>query len=679
MKSDMAPIPLDIILLTYGFLFILTFLPGYSCLLLLSNEAKSREYLIPHMLLSMALGVSIVLPFWWLISLFSFGVFEFMMVPFVLTALFLLANWINRRRLDGENRSNSVGPLGVFRSKQNAVFLIMAILAFIHFALTASYLSWPQIGDPWFHGRYILMIVDQGHLPTDFLPYDSAPLNYPLGFHLVAAGLTATMNQVPGITMILFASFVMALITMLPPYLVYRRTESSLYAFGAFLLCFFIHSVSYAQNSVYLNFLNGTYPVLVGLLMVLVCVTIAEFPSSETHYVTASRFLTISVITAGAFVTYPSFALVTGLIMLSCYSRQIASLFFYIPERLFGPEKARSTIFVILLVLSFGIMAVLLLLVGPFAYIINNLSHDRSSYMLIPSTYFDASITIPITFIAFLGAIGELKAGKYHSTSLLFAVLLIATLLSMNSLLFELGLQFLFPTRMMLVLQLWTYTYLFSFIATYGKDVVPSLTRTVYGFRIVTQRNYRTLSFILVLVAITPSLLGLVSYEIQRNSAWFTGGEQFEDDLAGAFYIKDNLDYGSLILNDQTDSDWFLPSSGIPNVVFTYPMNDSSLSRGLEFELFWQDPGNESLARSLLSKYRVEGIYLSSQIHHRRLIVWNSTLGFRPFTPAEYRAMLLDYGFLVEVFRQGNCSVFIVDLMQVSIQVTPNAYSGSAF
>jgi len=656
----MSEIPLTIVGISYLLIAVTSLPSGLLLASLLRPEWFRTCGYVPSLILVLALGLSCNIALWWVVSLISVSVLTLFLVPCL--PLIALGSYFAVSRKIGapELRSMLARFRKGFSSPINAVFLLLLVVSIAQLASLVSYVSWSQAGDPWFHGYYILAIMEQGKLPVSFAPYDSSLVSYPLGYHVLVAQLCLILGVPAGIEMIVVASYAMVLITLVPPVLVLSRTKSIPYSVAAYLFCFYIHPVEYAQNSIYMNFVNGTYPVVLGVLMTLSLLSLFSGRSQKESPDGFRAFLIWAVLSLGILVTYPTFVIVAGVLFALVVFERLRTQ--GMRSGLVTRRKVATATFIILL----GVLGALSLTLGPFSYIFVNLGFGIIWDYLLQPTYFLSILYIPMLVFAVLECRRMIKAGSCQSESLAFLILLSCTLISMVPYLFAIGLRLILPTRMMMLLQLWSFVYAAAYLHS-KRLVLGDLTVELRVLKSSGERYLRLSGTIyqialvaFVAVSMTPTIWGFATGSEQSKAAYWTRSGEFQNDLAGGYYIRDHAGYEELILNYETASDWGLPSLGIRNLVFLRPLDNASKTRAFEFESFWSHPDNVSLVKGLLLKYGIQLIYLSSPDRIVRMIVDNTTFIPRPVSSVICHSYFSTYSFLYEVFHKGNCSIFEV-------------------
>jgi hypothetical protein len=157
---------------------------------------------------------------------------------------------------------------------------------------------------------------------------------------------------------------------------------------------------------------------------------------------------------------------------------------------------------------------------------------------------------------------------------------------------------------------------------------------------------------------------GLLVYSLSMHAslrltsyAWTPTLSSFSNDYSAFEWIQNNVKNGELILNDFSWSGLWLLSFSIKNVSMTYLL--ATLNRTHELQDIWLQPENATLVHSLLKKYNVSYILVTSELGFYDYLV-NSRYKPKPHLPTEYDLMFYAYDFLEPVFRSGSSAIFRV-------------------
>jgi hypothetical protein len=153
------------------------------------------------------------------------------------------------------------------------------------------------------------------------------------------------------------------------------------------------------------------------------------------------------------------------------------------------------------------------------------------------------------------------------------------------------------------------------------------------------------------------SLSSHASLQLANGSAWYTNTAMFQDDSKALEWMQANATSGELILNDFSWSGLYLLSFSIKNVSMNYLLR--GLGRAEELENIWLHPGNATLVHSLLKKYNVSYVLVTSALEFYDYL-GDSRYKSKPYLPSVYVVLFYTYDFLEPVFRSGSSAVFKV-------------------
>lgn len=637
---------------------ILLVLPtGFLFLLILSPSRLKKDRIIPDLFVVIGLGLGVSLCFWWLMSLWSFSNIVVLFFP---TLSFVLVLFLKRKRRIPYDASD--WRKDAFFSRANGLFLIFGFISFGFFSYITLMFSWSQVGDPWYLGLMTSVLQSQGKIPFTYAPISDNPINYPMGFPLLSAIGTSLTGLPPGMTMIMTSAFCMAMIPIMAAWLTLRKTDSLVLACLVFLLGFYTHPSSRAHYSLYNMFLNGTYPVSLGSLLVLTILCCFTFvpvrksrpPSSHTRYHMIFLILSFSV-----FVSYAPFVVLPAIgILLVWFWKAVDFHNRALKGSMLYRMTSSSTI---LFVMAVGILSGVYLLASDdfsfFNTVFSELQNSFQGYAIEPP-YFLEGIALPVIVLGVLGCVMELRRNPRSVNGwivLFFSCLLI---LSLVPFLFNIGLSLLLPSRLAVFLAVCNYVYLAYLLGNWYQGWrLDGYSIPEWPKRTASRIHYGIMftSVVLIAVIMIPSI-SRVMVEFPNQWDWYLDSSEFNDDLAGIMALR-NIHNGSLVLNYMTYSDYFLPAAGIVNVVFDRQAN---VSRGRQLEEIWKQPTNSTLVQSLLYEYQVEFIFVSSSTVMLDLLGNSRTRIDKPAMASEYIAIFLSYIILERVFNQGDCAIFRV-------------------
>ncbi|MFW9887431.1 MAG: hypothetical protein ACFFER_04575 [Candidatus Thorarchaeota archaeon] len=638
--------------------------------------------------ISILLGLPFLVGILWIVSQLSFSIVTVILIG-ILSYLVLGIALIRYPFLFSESNGR-LSPRVL--STESIVFAILMITSLGYYGITAIYLGWPQVGDPWRVGTMVSLIIENGHIPSTYEPISNNTMGYPLGFPVVCATVSITSGCLPAVSQIIVASLLMGLIPVAIAWWVFVKGKSLFFASLAFLLSFYLHPITVARYGIQYYYLNGTYTVLLSIVIAFAAITaIALTQLTLNSSSILGTFSILAFIFFSCFIVYPSLIFVPGLLMLFWILQQARTGEFVL--------NLKSIILTLVVVLAFGFVTIAAYVNGLFQFIFDIL--ERSEHLIgyhIPADYFTTGLVGVFFIIAIATSTYRLVKTQNRVFDATFLILIGAVLLSMDDGLYTLGLNILLPTRMVIMLTLWSFAYVaflpmhISEWANRSVEVttlhqrISALERGIrtqnrefiafykvrystgklskYIARLLRHRirknrsiDVKILSFLIFFALLSPSLVNTTSFTIINQKSWFVRSTVFADDLEGMLYVKKNYSPTDLILNYQSFSELFFPSIGVFNVVFDF---ESDKDRASELSEIWNDPYNISRANYLISKYNVSVVFLSSVYSVLDTVNFTSGAGGRPLPQTEYSIAFESYDFLEIAFAQGGCIVYTV-------------------
>lgn len=636
--------------------------------------------------ISILLGIPFLVGILWIVSQLSFSIVTVILIGIISYLVLGIAIIRYPFVLSESNGCHSARVL----STESIVFAILMIISLGYYGITAIYLGWPQVGDPWRVGTMVSLIIENGHLPSTYEPISNSTMGYPLGFPLVCAAVSITSGCIPAVSQIIVASLLMGLIPVAIAWWVFVEGKSLFFASLAFLLSFYLHPITVARYGLLYYYLNGTYAVILSIVIAFAAITVITIAQSTLN----SRsilgiFSILAFISFSCFIVYPSLIFVSGLLTLFWILQRARTGGFML--------NLKSIISTLVVILAFGLVTIVAYFNGLFQFIFDILG--RSEHLIdyhIPADYFTIGLVGVFFAIAIATSTYRLVKTKNRIFDATFLILIGATILSMDDGLYRLGLNILLPTRMVIMLTLWSYAYVTLLPihisesdttidepttlqqrisaferairklncefeefhkARHGVVRYSRYFKMLLGQRIRRNRStdVKILSFLVFTIILAPSLVNTVSLTIVDQKSWFVRSTVFADDLAGMLYVEENFGPSDLILNYQSFSDLFFPSIGVFSVVFDF---ESDKERAMQLSEIWNDPYNVSLARDLISRYNVSVVFLSSVYSVLDTVNFTSGAGGRPLPQSEYSIAFESYGFLEILFAQGGCVVY---------------------
>ncbi len=643
--------------LSFIFVFvflIVTSLPTGFFLIKLTNILQiKKENILPVSFVMVSLGLVLNVAIYYLIGYILFNLAIIIIVPVFFSVIDLI---IIRKRGIFSTREGEilVQCRDQYNSKTNKFFLFISTIVFFYVMLNDSFILFPTAGDAWTHGRFIAMIIFDGKIPTDFIPFDSATIVYPLAFHVFSAAISLSLSIEYGIGMLTFTGCLLVLTCILTVYVVYRQTHSTVFSSLVAYLFFQVHPSGNADMSVLLEYLNGTYTVILAILIVVTSfICLQEILASKRK--DAFLLLVLGVVfSVCTFLTYPSFIVVVVPLYGFCI------LFSFNKKLQFGNMfKFLKSVKGIILLLGFFaiIFGGIYLLTGPFNYILQDLFQSTSYHdYLIMDSYFLEGFYLPIIIVSILSAYFLSKDPKWRPLSIGYLIVLGVILLSAIPELYEIGLWHILPRRTMLLLEV--FAICFDMMLPYyfiQKLIKKDMSHRWMKYRLNIRINKITkYTEIVVFLMTIVSCFTLATFMVEDSWSGFTRDPAFQSDLEGMRYLHDHTSGTELILNYAHASEYFFPTFGLLNPVYALPCNTT---RAIELEQIWWNPDNETLVQDLLAKYNISYVFVSSMAKIFRLFD-NRTYQLARVNWSTCFNSFKAYTFLNQIYNQDNCSIF---------------------
>jgi len=630
----------DILITVIGFLIsfilltVLVLPAGHLVLSRIRPSWKTEATIIPYLVASTATGLVITLPVWWIISLIAFNPITVLGVPAFFLALVIHSELPALRVPGWKDRIHQVV------SRTNAIFIMLHMISLIYIGAIILYAGWATPGDPWVHSTFVTLIVQNGRIPTSLLPLLNEPIHYPVAFHLLPAALWVLGGILPGEGLLLVAGFAISLIPVLVAWWTYSRTESYLACVLAYLFSHFYSSLG-VEYSLWGYFFNGTYAILVAVLIPMVCLIILEATLRDTGRLDLRTVFLLFLLAFGAWVTYPVFVVVPALIIALGVIQQLIHRARTGTRFLLG-RPSQGSVFFILASGALLALGLLLLLTTDYFYYFTSafissgegsqISHLRSNYYASPIYFLD-----PMAILLHGGLLISTIVGLQKSRGSIFlwtlAIIQAVFYLSEVPLFHDMILFIVQPQRFLVLVAALAFVFAPGAIMKVAEATGNGSRRQI---RIPVWKNGRTrvdsrkaaVVFISI-VLILPSLVPHASFYFARKSSGFQVSSEWADDQQGILWLKENANGDDLILNSQTYSDFYFPSFGVLNVVYARPCNETV---GVILFQIWTDPTNETLVRTLLEHHSIDYVYVSSYwamidvVHHIYTSEWKPNI-----------------------------------------------------
>jgi hypothetical protein len=641
------------------FLFVLIVLPAGYLVFSLTNRSKDSKRIDIGVILTCGVVV-------WLLLSFSFaaiGQLRNMFLPAVLVEWIVFSFYL-LRKLKGHFYADLKSRLNLHLLKETLfdLSLPIALLLFslFYFAYFAWQMQWAPPGDSVVHSTIIGLITKTGHLVTPqvqaanmgFILHEFT-FGYPPGFHLIGAIMTFSTGLFPGITTVLTAAFISAIMPLLVFSIVFKLTKSKVFSLFAFILTFLLLDGQFSywptHDLLTSNLSNGTYMTQAGnlLLLFLIYLFVADDFSFSLYWATL-----ISLVLT--YTGYLSYALIWTLAFVALNlwhfrSHGFSNLF----KNFFSNKLKLGSL------LGFvAISLVPLLLPNEVSYIFRTMYNSSFVYRIfgdwLPVAFKFPYLLVVVCCILSVFALIALKTNT--KLVVIYVSTLVLVLFSLNESIYSNLLYTTYPERFFPVFLTLGYCVLSVFLA---KAVNFSKIRFTFNFK--KSRIYVAVfkkKFRIVVTACLLIVTVLLVFQPYTNHVASTWGTPQESDYDVLSWISTNIPEHELILNDRTFSSLYLTSFSAKFVVNTFPMPFSALNRANELDKIFDDPGNYEQAHKLFSKYNVSYVFVSSEGSYKDWL--GDTWHFKPLS-AEHYLMLFDLNpYLTRVYSKGASGIFRV-------------------
>lgn len=540
----------------------------------------------------------------------------------------------------------------------DAVLLVIYSIGFLYIIVISNYLRWPVAGDAITHGAIISLIQFKQKIPPTFSPLGEMQMYYPPGFHAMAAAFAFVSGVLPGESALLLAAYTTALIPALISSIIYLKTKSIAFSALAYFGPFVITT---GQNWkwVFGYFFNGTYPCLLGLVLMLTIFFLTGFlgnPNAMKSIATLIMLVTLALI-----VVYPSYAFFVApyfIYMLYKNSQQIVN---------FLKKNWRGVI--LAAIVGLALVSQIWSVSRAYFFFITRVFSGQTPHIMgyyINLSYLYDNLNGFIILISIL--LSFIHVAKREMDVLcrdsFFLVICVPTLLSSVPCFYR-YFSYLLPRRAAVLLMLAAWV---VFIANLY-HFVPMKSGLRLGVNIKRLRVrasahslYVGLIAILILSICAPSLQQHFTFQLASQKAWFTRNSdgslnyRMTDDFEAINWMRNNISPKDLILNDLSWSSLYIPSFSLMNVTFSY---FSENSRALELKEIWKNPKDIALMTHLLDKYNIGYVFVTSEWGYYDWEGWGGDGAYKT-KPHDYIKLFDQYQFLLPAYTSGRTKLYMV-------------------
>jgi len=644
--------------------FLLTFLvlpTGYLASRIFFSKWHQAQYMVPFIMISMMLGTILVIPIWWTLGLLSYNIITLIIVPLASLAIILIST---RKSLSKESIASVFSSA---KTDANKFFLVLSLISFGYIVFTTLTLAWAEPGDPWAHSVFVTLIIQNGKIPSSFLPLVSHGIHYPVAYHTLAASLWLLAGLVPGKGLLLVASFSLAMIPIISSWWCYARTESYLAALISFVFTFFYSNLS-VELSLWGYYFNGSYTILTACFIPVISILLIDKTTRGIDSIDLKTLSFLVMLCYIAFITYPVFILVPGFIIVMI---MIQKVFFGdgLKSKLTLRAPNTSEVLFIICSILIAVFVLYLYVYTDYLYYIHLLfigSGNESqvgqlhNYYLEPAYFLDPFVFL-ISCSLFIASLLGLSKNSKSLFFIAITVFQIVCYLSIIPIIHDSFLFILQPQRFLMLISI------LAFVLTPEafRKVKQKISDRDERWEIIVIKKWnltriKILSIIVLIIScifISPSIVSHFSGAYAIRAGSFQNSEAWKNDAAGIQWMVENIDENDLILNFQTYSDFYIPSFGLLNVVYARPTNETL---GLALYNVWNSTNNETLVYSLLQEYGIDYIYLAGYWAMIDIVHYIYHAQLRPYFVSNYTSYFNSYDFLQIRFHKGACIVYEV-------------------
>jgi len=557
-------------------------------------------------------------------------------------------------------------------SFDNILPAALFIITFLHFSTVISIIGWPPPGDIFNHGLFTSILEYNQKITFSLAPYDaSLPLTPPIsgftGLHIISANFSMLTGVFPGEAVFIVGGAIVILIPMLLYTSTYILTKSNILSLFAFLSTFLI-GLDLEQWALG-YFYNGPFQNLFGFLAVLLFL-IFPIATSEIQFQSNSsmrnRTLLLVIILA-VFLVYPPFVIFPILYLLLSALRKGK-----IVKALRNISIGRKNV---LLFSLFLVIALLFLIVLPMTinqeflfqllqgiYLRISQVYGSPGYAIYPPIFYTSAIGVAI-LVGGIISIFFVVRHLHAKVALFYLVVFLPVMFSLHPALFPIFSSIL-PNRSLMACSLISWVLLSAFLSHISTDFRHISIQLAFKNRLyVRQVNPSNVAVLLIILLVfTPSLFSNFAFEQANKYSWLMRNG-FANDYDVLLWVHENIKPDELILDDFSFTSWYLLSFSVKNVTSVrWWGSDFKRERAIETLNFLKDPTNTSQLLSLISKYDIKYVLVTSERAH---YVWKGIGGddryvAKPFKPAEYKSIFGNYPFLKLMYKHGDAGIYKV-------------------
>lgn len=600
------------IMLFVCFILLIAFVAGFLLLKgVVGHSDIDVSVLVP---LSMSIGLSFLVIVLMLLSL----IYIDYVVCFAIVVLLALglARYLKR----GRPRLSSVSS--VFGNYRLMLSLILIIISIWRFSYIVENWGWAPLADSITHGTWISIIQYQNQIPLTTYPVSDlaiSPLRYPMGFHLLGAFFSYIVGLYPGQIVVVLGTCFVSLLPLIMYSIVFLSTRSHKLSLVAFLVSFFLpggEAMQWSPSHDLLlgNFIVGTYPNLLGNLILLTIIAIEVFFDHNGMNATKKPRKKLQLLMA--------------LSLCLCYYALVpfVILYFVLSEltQQFKNDRRnlKRAIPIMVIILGYILSVVVRTSLTEFLHYDSafyfELYHAKYAMFTMDSIYLTYSV---LMLVAVPIAIWVVLKKQRCSAEIFFLALAVPVLLSQSREFYMEFLWFVQMDRLLIVAVAATYIVIIKNFSLVANKLTKTFTTEFYGKqREVRSREFvQAISLVVVFILLVPSFLGHATYVYEDN---FQKNLPHDGDLDCMKWLSANVRSEDLILNDILTISWWLTTFKALKVVnsrqvifevYLYMSQNNTLlgNRTRECNEILAYPWDYDLLERMADKYDLKYIYIS--------------------------------------------------------------------
>lgn len=535
-------------------------------------------------------------------------------------------------------------------STVNLAAMAAFVSVFLYFNEAAGILKWAMPGDLIAHGYLTSLIVYDKQVPTTFEPISNSSMYYPTGLHVFVANVVELSGIFSAEVLLVIGAISVMLIAMFVFSLTYFLTRSTLLSLLPFLSIFYINQAGDLTSYITGYFYNGPYPNLVGYLLALLMIFLtllfkkSSFPWILSFLVSASALLFV----------YPSFFSIIGLI---CSIPFVYSVISNTKQKSWSRWEKLS-------ILSAFVILASVFLRDSLPILLNYLPKSTlgSGFGQTAGPLSDEATQFILTF----GLIVALYNLAKREMRLLYISLveIVVVILVFVSSYFQLSyLTLVEPQRLLPLIWVVSFLIIASFVQTIIQRISLAEINLVKKTGKFTGMEFQTkaIAIILFIIVLLPSFANAAQFGIANRMGYYGQSSAFEQDYNVSQWICKNIPSGSIILNDESWSGWFLPSYCFQLVIYHYFPHPDKFA---DANLIWAQEQNATLVKAILLELHIQYIFVTGDSYYLNDWLYGGGGSYlqKTYSPLQSIQIFDSYPFLQKLYQYHSSAVYVVKM-----------------